>query len=69
MQCAHLGFASFKKIQVYRHNVVTTWNRLLSDNDMAADAVARSFVVSGCGAEAGCERPKLCYNDGGIYTV
>ena len=46
-----------KKIQVYRHNVVTTWNRLLSDDNTAADAAA------------GCERPQLCYNDGGIYTV
>ena len=56
-----------KKTQVYRHNVFTTWNRLLSDDDTAADAAARSFVVSGC--KAGCERPELCYNDGGIYTV
>ena len=46
-----------KKIQVYRHNVVTTWNRLLSDDNTAADTAA------------GCERPQLCYNDGGIYTV
>ena len=45
----------------------TTWNRLLSDDDTAADAAARSFVVSGC--KAGCEWPELCYNDGGIYTV
>ena len=44
-----------------------TWNRLLSDDDTAADAASRSFVVSGC--KAGCERPELCYNDGGIYTV
>ena len=55
---------NLKKTQVYRHNVVTTWNRLLSDDDTAA---ARSFVVSGC--KAGCDQPKLCYNDGGIYTV
>lgn len=46
-----------KKTQVYRHNVLTTWNRLLSDDNTAADAAA------------GCERPQLCYNDGGIYTV
>ena len=57
----------FKKTQVYSHNVLTTWNRLLSDDDTAADEAARSFVVSGC--KAGCERPELCYNDGGIYTV
>ena len=56
-----------KKTQVYRHNVLTTWNRLLSDDDTAADAAARSFVVSGC--KAGCERPELCYYDGGIYTA
>ena len=56
-----------KKTQVYSHNVLTTWNRLLSDDDTANDAAARSFVVSGC--KAGCERPELCYNDGGIYTV
>ena len=58
---------SIKTTQVYRHNVLTTWNRLLSDDDMAVNAVARSFCVSGC--KAGCERPELCYNDGGIYTV
>ena len=56
-----------KKTQVYRHNVFTTWNCLLSDDDTAADAAARSFVVSGC--KAGCEWPELCYNDGGIYIV
>ena len=55
---------SFKKTQVYRHNVFTTWNRLLSDDDTAADGAARSFVVSSC--KAGCEWPELCYNDGGI---
>ena len=55
----------FKKTQVYRHNVLTTWNRLLSDDDTAADMAARSFVVSGCTAR----QPELCYNDGGIYTV
>ena len=48
---------SYKKTQVYSHNVLTTWNRLLSDDNTAADAAA------------GCERPQLCYNDGGIYTV
>ena len=58
---------TFKKTQVYRHNVLTTWNRLLSDDDTSANAPARSFVVSGC--KAGSERPKLCYNDGVIYTV
>ena len=63
----HKPALDFKKIQVYRHNVVTTWNRLLSDDDTAADAAARSFIVSSC--KAGCEWPELCYNDGGIYTV
>ena len=43
------------------------WNCLLSGYDTAADAAARSLVLSGC--KAGCERPELCYNDGGIYTV
>ena len=62
-----MAVEALKKTQVYRHNVLTTWNRLLSDDDTAADAAARSFVVSGC--KAGCERPELCYNDGGIYTV
>ena len=63
----NIQFLRFKKTQVYSHNVLTTWNRLLSNDDTAADAAARSFVVSGC--KAGCERPELCYNDGGIYTV
>ena len=44
-----------------------TWNCLLSGYDMAAEAAARSMVLSGC--KAGCEWPELCYNDGGIYTV
>ena len=63
----HFNKINIKKTQVYRHNVLTTWNRLLSGADTAADAAARSFVVSGC--KAACERPELCYNDGGIYTV
>ncbi len=64
---AQHSLVCIKKTQVYRHNVLTTWNRLLLDDDTAADAAARSFVVSGC--KAGCERPEFCYNDGGIYTV
>ena len=41
-----------KKTQVYRHNVLTTWNRLLSDDDTLAET-ARGWAEPGIGIDAG----------------